>query len=185
MEKSIQTGAAFGQNAIALLTADHDTVKKLFKQFEKMKDGDKDEKAELVRRVCAELTVHAQIEEEIFNPAIRETIDDDDLLDEAEVEHASAKDLIRQLEIMDPNDALFDAKVTVLGEYINHHVEEEQGQMFPKAKKAKIDLIALGAELYQRKQELMAGVAMAEAEMHSEDENQTPRLKRKTASGQN
>ena len=99
MEKAIATGAAFGQDAVALLTADHDRVKKLFKQFEKMKGGDTDEKTDLVRRVCAELTIHAQIEEEIIYPSIRDVIDDDDLMDEAEVEHASAKELIAQLEI--------------------------------------------------------------------------------------
>ena len=173
MEKAIATGAAFGQDAVALLTADHDRVKKLFKQFEKMKGGDTDEKTDLVRRVCAELTIHAQIEEEIIYPSIRDVIDDDDLMDEAEVEHASAKELIAQLEIMDPNDVLFDAKVTVLGEYVNHHVEEEENQMFPKVKRAKIDLLAIGAEVYQRKQELMAGVNTAPAEPHSDHQRRT------------
>jgi hypothetical protein len=85
---------------------------------------------------------------------VREAIDDEDLLDEAEVEHASVKDLIAQLEDMEPGEELYDAKVTVLGEYIDHHVKEEQGQMFPKAKKAKLDTKALGAQMMERKQEL-------------------------------
>ena len=81
---------------------------------------------------------------------------DEDLLDEAEVEHASAKDLIGQIQSMQPDDDLYDAKVTVLGEYINHHVEEEEGQMFPKARRAKVDLAGLAEQLKQRKQELMS-----------------------------
>ena len=95
-------------------------------------------------RACQELTIHAQIEEEIFYPAVRDGIEDDDLMDEAEVGHASAKDLIAQLEAMEPGNDLYDARFTVLGEYIDHHVKEEQDEMFPKAKKAKLDLKALG-----------------------------------------
>jgi hemerythrin superfamily protein len=148
------------QDAIALLSADHKKVKALFKQYEEMKeDGDSEEKAALAAQICLELTVHAQAEEEIFYPAVREAIDDHDLLDEAEVEHASAKDLIAQLGEADPEDDLFDAKVKVLGEYINHHVEEEEGEMFPKAKKAKLDMAALGAQIESRKEELMAEIA--------------------------
>lgn len=91
-----------------------------------------------------------------FYPAAREAIDEQELLDEAEVEHASAKELIAQLESMGPDDELYDATVTVLGEYINHHVKEEQEEMFPKAKKAKLDGQALGEEIMRRKQELKA-----------------------------
>jgi hemerythrin superfamily protein len=142
-------------DAIALLTADHRSVKAMFQAFDKLKERDdaRDEKAELVQRICAELTVHATIEEEIFYPAVREAIDEEDLMDEADVEHASAKDLIAQLEAASPGDDHFDAKVTVLGELIDHHVKEEEGEMFPKAKKA-IDVEAVGAELAQRKAEL-------------------------------
>ena len=86
----------------------------------------------MVRKICNELTVHAQIEEEIFYPAVRKAIDDGDLMDEALVEHAGAKELISQLEAMDPEDELYDAKVTVLGEQIDHHVKEEEGEMFPR-----------------------------------------------------
>ena len=151
-------------DAIALLTADHRTVKELFKQFEKLtkQDDVDEEKAELVRRICNELTVHAQIEEEIFYPAVREAIDDDDLMDEADIEHASAKDLIAQLEDLEPGDDHYDARVTVLGEYVDHHVKEEEGEMFSKARKADVDTAELGAELAERKQELMAELGIGE-----------------------
>ena len=105
------------------------------------------------------LTVHAEIEEEIFYPAMRESVDDELTLDEAEVEHASAKELIDQLEGMDPGDALYDAKVIVLGEYVDHHVQEEENEIFPQAEKSGIDLDDLGAELASRKRELMSTLA--------------------------
>jgi hemerythrin superfamily protein len=108
------------------------------------------------------LTVHATVEEEIFYPAAREALEEQDLLDEAEVEHATAKDLIAQIQTMDPSDELYDAKVTVLGEYVNHHVQEEEKQMFPKCKKAKMPLDELGEQLQARKQALMAEVGLAQ-----------------------
>lgn len=108
-----------------------------------------------MEQVCNELKVHAQIEEEIFYPAVRDAIEDDDLLDEAEVEHAGAKDLITQLESMQPGDDLYDAKVTVLGEQIEHHVKEEESEMFPKAKKSKVDVASLGVEMQARKMLLL------------------------------
>ena len=153
---------AKSQDAIALLTADHKAVKALFKEFEELvEQEDADErKAELVEEICTELTIHAQVEEEIFYPAVREAIDDDALLDEADVEHASAKDLIAQLEGMSPGDDHYDAKVVVLGEYINHHVKEEEGEMFEKARKADVDTAALGAELAARKRELQADLGI-------------------------
>jgi len=150
------TQARTGQDAIALLTADHKAVKALFKQFESLsgQDDADDEKAALVAQICDEITIHAQVEEEIFYPAVREAIDDDDLMDEADVEHASAKDLIAQLEAMTPTDDHYDAKVKVLGEQIDHHVKEEQDEMFAKARKADVDVDALGALIAARKAEL-------------------------------
>jgi hemerythrin superfamily protein len=144
-------------NAIAMLTADHKKVKGLFNEFKKLKEdgGNEREKVKLVQKICEELKVHAELEEEIFYPAVREAIDDSDIMDEALVEHAGAKDLIAQLEIAQPGDELYDAKVTVLGEQINHHVKEEEGEMFPKAKKAKLDQEALASEMTARKQELL------------------------------
>ena len=149
------------KGAIDMLAADHKQVKSLFKQFKSLKEeGSEDEKTALVKQICDALTVHATIEEEIFYPAVRAAIDDGDLMDEALVEHAGAKVLIAQLRDMDPGDELFDAKVTVLGEQIDHHVEEEEGEMFPKAKKAKLDMEELGEELAERKQEVAAEVGM-------------------------
>jgi hemerythrin superfamily protein len=151
-------------DAIAVLIEDHKTVQKQFKEFEKLKEenGSANEKGDIVKQVCMELTIHAQIEEEIFYPAIREAIGDDDLMDEAEVEHMGAKDTIAQLQNMEPGDELYDAKFTVLGEYVAHHIKEEQDEMFPKVKKAKVDTAALGVELLQRKQELQAEMGIAD-----------------------
>ncbi len=156
MERSKTTAAS--TDAIALLMEDHKKVKKMFKDFEKLKeDGDDGEKSELVAQICQELIVHTTVEEEIFYPAAREALseDDEDLLDEADVEHAGAKELIAQLQGMEPGDDHYDAKVTVLGEYIDHHVKEEEGEMFPKLKKAKLDTASLGTSMAERKQELM------------------------------
>ena len=141
-------------SAITLLRDDHALVKDLFAQFEKARKDDR--KAALAERICMELTVHAQIEEEIFYPAAREVLREEDLIDEATVEHASAKDLIAQIESSSPGDELFDAKVKVLGEYIDHHVKEEQNEMFPKIRKTKLDLQAIGEQMLARKQELLA-----------------------------
>lgn len=144
-------------DAVDLLDADHVAVKKLFENYRKLCDSDApaDEKLDLAEQICQELTVHAQIEEEIFYPALRDAIDDDLLLDEAEVEHSSAKDLIAQISDMNPEDDLYDARVTVLGEYIDHHVREEREEIFVKARKSKVDLVSMAQELGQRKMELM------------------------------
>lgn len=145
-------------DAVDLLDADHVAVKKLFTQFKKLSEAKApgDERKTLADKICQELTVHAEIEEQIFYPAAREAIHDDDLLNEAEVEHASAKDLIAQISGMDADDELFDAKVIVLGEYIDHHVQEEREQMFPKARKSAMDLKAMVADLKVLKEELIA-----------------------------
>lgn len=149
-------GGAQEQDAIAMLMADHKKVKKLFSDFDKLKDeGSDEDKSVIVEQICNALKIHTELEEEIFYPAVRKAIDDSDLMDEALVEHAGAKELIVQLEDASPDDELYDAKVTVLGEQIDHHVKEEEGQMFPKAKKAKVDTKALGATMLKRKMALM------------------------------
>ncbi len=146
-------------DAIALLMADHKKVKKLFADFDKLKDeGGDDEKSAIVEQICNELKIHTAIEEEIFYPAVRKAIEDSNLMDEALVEHAGAKELIAQLEDASPEDELYGARVTVLGEQINHHVKEEEGEMFPKARKAKVDTQALGAAMMKRKAALMAAL---------------------------
>jgi hemerythrin superfamily protein len=145
------------QDAIALLKEDHRTVEKLFKEFESAKgDG---RKQKIAQEICLELTVHAKIEEEIFYPACEGKIDDDDLK-EAYVEHDGAKVLIAEIESGDgKSDEYFDAKVKVLQEQIEHHVKEEEQRLqgiFSQAKRAGLDMDALGEELAARKQELIA-----------------------------
>jgi hemerythrin superfamily protein len=128
----------------------------MFKEFEKLcKKNEEEGKEELVEQICKELTVHAQLEEEIFYPAVREAIDDDDLMNEAMVEHTSAKDLIGQIQSMEASDPMYEATVSVLGEYVNHHVEEEENEMFPKVQKSKMDLEEIGLEIAERKEVLM------------------------------
>jgi hemerythrin-like domain-containing protein len=145
------------QDAVAMLTADHREVEQLFKQFEDLSDRAKASKKKLADQICNALILHTTLEEEIFYPAMREaTKEAEDKVDEAVVEHASAKDLIAQIQEMDPDDELYDAKVKVLSEQIDHHVEDEEKEMFPMAKKSKMDLAALGQEMAARKQELAA-----------------------------
>jgi hemerythrin superfamily protein len=158
------SGRSDARDAVEVLKADHKEVKALFEQYKTLVESAEiaEERQAVAQQICLLLTVHATAEEEIFYPAVRAAIDESDLLDEAEVEHASAKDLITQIEAMSPDDALYDAKVIVLGEYIDHHVKEEEGEMFPKAKKA-IDTAAVGAELEIRQAELQEDMGAAAA----------------------
>lgn len=147
-------------DACTLLDTDHKAVKKLFKEYDEIAHsrarGVAQRKLELARTICHELTVHATIEEEIFYPALRAALKDTEPLAEAEVEHAGAKELIAQIEAMGEADEMFDAKVKVLGEYIDHHVKEERTQLFPKARSARqLDLVAMKEELQARKDALM------------------------------
>ena len=154
------TKPAAKMDAIGMLIADHKKAQKAFRDFEKLKEGNsKRGRSDIVRQTCADLTIHATIEEEIFYPAVRKAIKDMDLMDEATVEHAGAKELIAQLESMQPGDDLYDAKFTVLGENVNHHIKEEQNEMFPKVRKTKLDLNALGEQLAQRKAELQSQIS--------------------------
>jgi len=142
-------------NALTMLKEDHDKVKDAFKQFESLDREDVATCRELVESVCADLRVHTLLEEEIVYPAVRAAIGDEDLMNEAAIEHETAKTLIEQLENMGPDDPNYFATFTVLGEYVMHHVKEEEGDMFPQAKKAKdLDLAALGEQVMARKQEL-------------------------------
>jgi hemerythrin superfamily protein len=152
------TASGAKTDATVLLTRDHTEVRKLFKQYEKLADadGEASDRQALAEQICMLLTAHATIEEEIFYPAARNADVDSDLLDEAEVEHASAKDLIAQIRAMEPDQDLYDAKVKVLGEYIDHHAQEEEEEMFPKCRRADMDLADLARQLAERKAELMA-----------------------------
>ena len=168
------------------MTADHEQVNQLFEEFKELKEeGSNEEKSAVVEQICNALTVHTQLEEEIFYPAVRKAIEAADLMDEALVEHAGAKELIAQLREMDPEDDLYDAKVTVLGEQIDHHVEEEEGEMFPKAKKAKVDTAELGAKIAKRKAALLEEMGIADegagADDGDEEEENAPAKKRVAA----
>ena len=143
-------------NAISLLMKDHKDVKALFAQYQGLSDRSFATKKKLAEQICHELTVHTQLEEEIFYPAVRRPIHDGDLMDEAVVEHASAKELIAQILAMEPTEDLYDARLTVLSEQIEHHVKEEEGDMFPKVGKTGLDLDALGEQMATRKQQLAA-----------------------------
>jgi len=140
--------------AIEMLKDDHDKVKKSFKEFEKLDREDTETAYQLAMSVCDELKLHTTLEEEIFYPAVREIIDDDDLMNEAAVEHETAKMLIEQLENMQADDPNFHATFTVLGEYVNHHVKEEEDEMFPAAKKSDLDFDDLAQRMRARREEL-------------------------------
>ncbi len=141
------------KDAIALLRADHRKVSGLFADYEKTNSSKK--KKALVAEICTELSVHAQIEEEIFYPAVKAALKDKRLVPEATVEHASVKDLIAQIEGVEPDGEVYDAKVKVLSEYVKHHVKEEQTEMFAKAKTTSLDLVELGARMAARKADLL------------------------------
>lgn len=143
-------------DAVDLLDADHVAVKKLFQQFNKLAESDApaDQRKQLADKICLELSVHAQLEEELFYPPVREAIGKDDIMDEADVEHASAKELIAQIGAMGADESHFNAKVKVLGEMIDHHVTEEREKMFPQARKSGLDLTAMVPELEERKAQL-------------------------------
>ena len=144
--------------ALDVLKSDHADVKKLFKQFENLKKNeDRDGMQQVAQAACKALSIHARIEEEIFYPALRSAGDADDALDEADVEHSHVKELVTQLETSEPGDELFEARFKVLSEYVQHHVEEEESTIFSKARKADLDLVALGDQLLARKEELGAG----------------------------
>jgi hemerythrin superfamily protein len=150
--------------ALAMLIDDHTKVRKLFKQFQKLED--ENEIRQLVEKACQALTVHAELEESVFYPRIREGLKEDDheLVDEAEVEHDVAKQLIAKLESLDSSDDEYCAAFTVLSEYVGHHIEEEENEMFKKVKRADIDFEALAQEMRERKQELMGQTGDAEDE---------------------
>jgi hemerythrin HHE cation binding domain-containing protein len=148
-------------DATRLLTEDHRKVEGLFEQFEKASGDGRKEK--VARQICTELKIHSMIEEEIFYPALRGKIDDD-ALDEAYVEHDGAKVLINEIEAGGPDEDFYDAKVKVLQEQIEHHVEEEEkirGNIFQQARATDVDLEALGQQMAARKSEL---VQLAETE---------------------
>jgi hemerythrin superfamily protein len=152
------------QDACDLLDADHIAVKHLLVEYARLAMAAPDagpERRPLAAKICAELTVHAQIEEEIFYPALREAIDEPQLLDEAEAEHRQAKGLIAQIEAMKRPGAALDDLVSQLARAVEQHVKEERDHLFPKARSGALDLDALGAALRERQQQLEQGGAAA------------------------
>lgn len=147
-------------DAIKLLMSDHKSVKQRFDHFEDIKEtASVNEKYELVREICADLLIHMEIEEKIFYPAMQQKEKDDEdeeMMDEAYVEHNGAKDLIAKIGKLNPDDAMFNATVKVLSEQIEHHVEEEEDDMFKDARSKKLDLEALGRQLFEAKTRLRA-----------------------------
>lgn len=150
-KSSLTTGL---KSALGALLDDHRKVDKLFKDFASARTTE--EKDQIARTVCNELAVHTQLEEELFYPAVREISPEKfgGLLDEATVEHACAKELVTQLANMAPDDELFEAKVTVLGEYVRHHVKEEEEQLFPKLIDEKCDLRPVAEKMEKLRAEL-------------------------------
>lgn len=158
------------KDACHLLDSDHRAVKKMFKEYEELTSSKardaRERKMDLAREICLQLTVHAQIEEEIFYPAAGRAIEDEEMIDEAIVEHASAKKLIAEIETMRAGQDMFDAKVKVLCEQVDHHVKEEEKELFPECRKAGLDLEGLGERLQQRKMELMNKMTGGRAGAH-------------------
>jgi len=149
-----KSASAKDQDATALLRADHEHVSELFEEYEDSRSSAK--KKRIVEELCNELAVHAQIEEEIFYPAVKRALKDKELIPEARVEHDTLKGLIAQVEGEEPDGEMFDAKIKVMREYVKHHVKEEQDEIFPKAKSTDLDMMELGAKLSERKEELLA-----------------------------
>jgi hemerythrin superfamily protein len=143
-------------DVLSLLQEDHKRVLKLFRQFEKADREDPDAMRQIVEQACNDLTLHAQLEEELFYPALREALDEDqaEMLEEARVEHDSAKQLIEELRGLQAGDARYAATFTVLGEYVKHHVEEEESEIFKQAKRAKLDVEAIGEQVQERRAQL-------------------------------
>lgn len=153
-KKKNETRSPKAVEAIKLLRADHKLVHDLFEEYENTNSVKK--KKELVAQICTELTVHAQIEEEIFYPAVKQALKDKELIPEATVEHNTLKQLIAEVEGKEPEGEMFDARIKVMSEYVKHHVKEEQTEIFPKAKATRLDMEELGALLMERKEELLA-----------------------------
>lgn len=157
--------ASLRESVLEMLKDDHKRVKKAFRDFEKIDPHEDPERAaELVEQTCSELEVHAQLEEEIFYPAVRENISEADLVAEAEVEHKSAKQLIAEIRNLSPDDEKYAASFTVLGEYVKHHIREEEQEMFKQLERAKIDWGGMLESMQQRREQLMGEHGMEAGE---------------------
>lgn len=171
---------------LQMLIEDHKKVKKAFRRFEQLDvEDDPEECGELVETTCAEVLVHATIEEEILYPAAREALRDGDLIDEAEVEHQSAHELLDRLKGMEPGDEKYAALFTVLGEYLKHHIKEEEGEMFPQLMRARLDWEALAGQMRTRRAEMMRSLGLeAEEDEEQESGEDAQQAERLRAAGQ-
>lgn len=173
VNQELVTPVAVYPDVIGLLTADHRKVEALLEEFQAKKDRMRPhEKFELVRKVCAELLIHMAIEEGIFYPAVRSAIHDDEVMDEAQAEHDSAKELIILLGKIQPDDPLFDTKVLALAEQIEHHVQDEEAVMFPKVLVSDVDLVAIGKELLDAKNNMRGRLGLPIEEIAEENFSQ-------------
>lgn len=145
-------------DAIALLSADHEDVRDLFAEYDELiaDEADAEDRLALANEICDALTAHAAVEEELFYPAARSVLDGEELIDEAESEHASVRALVQRIQAMDPEDEAFDDTLRILAEAVEQHVQEEEGEIFPRVREAGLDLASLGEQIAVRKDELMA-----------------------------
>lgn len=174
---------SFPSDVIDILIEDHKKVAALFAEFQEIKGHADDEtKQTLVEIACTELVIHAQVEEEFLYPALRDAFNEQGLIDEAEVEHALARQLIGELEAMHPGDDLYDAKFTVLGEYVKHHIEEEQNRIFPRMKKTAMDLESLGQDIRQRRNELRSEFGMPDTDYEEDNDSDDEKFRQQARS---
>lgn len=145
-------------DAITFLSADHEDVRRLFAEYDELvaDDADAEDRVALATEICDLLTAHATAEEEVFYPAVRAALEDGDLIDEAEAEHAGARTLIERIRAMEPSEDGYDAAVRVLSEAVEHHVQEEEGELFPRVRDSELDLAALGEQLAARRDEVLS-----------------------------
>ncbi|MBA3596174.1 MAG: hemerythrin domain-containing protein [Methylibium sp.] len=158
-------------DALELLSADHDRVQRLFENYTELVTAEADDadKQYVVEEICLLLTVHAHIEDEFFYPAARRVLDDEDVIDEAQIEHDSVRDLIDELLTMKPFDELFDDRVRLLEESVSQHVEEEENEIFPRLREAGVDLESLGEQMSARREDLMAELANGSGDLLDDD----------------
>jgi hypothetical protein len=156
--------------ALEMLSSDHRKVEGMFREFEQMKEEEDASRVALAQRICNELTIHAQVEEDLFYPWLRENLEETEPVAEALVEHATAKQLIAEILPIGEADEAYDAKVKVLSEYIKHHVKEEEGEIFPEVAGEEEELDELGQEMAARKAELMDEMGLLGDPMMGEQE---------------
>jgi hemerythrin-like domain-containing protein len=167
-------------DVLDILIGDHNKIIQFFDEFRRIKaHADDETKQTLVEVTCTELVIHAQIEEEFLYPALREAFDDASLIDEADIEHIVARQLISELESMHPDDDHFDAKFSVLGEYVRHHIEEEQNKIFAKIRQSGMDLDVLGKDILQRRKDLRNEFGIPDEGYEEDDEDDGPNQHRK------